>query len=323
MPFSLTSHRPARPCSAWTSTPTTRNRQPATYPLSPPAARPWRRRPAGTRPPSPPADQRRAAECRRVVDASASRSAVSSPVGSPSTRHERHLPGVRATSRSRAGARPAPRPCTARPGSPPRPGAPGRGPGRSSPPPPRRRAAIRRRRPTAPSRPGRSVRARPVGDRRGHRAQPRHVRLTPVVEAEVPVGVRAGARPGPGCRRAPTGDHPVDRAEAGRPGRRGSPHVPDRLRGLHHLAVAPEQHEPVEGAGEPAVVGDRDHRPLERGQPRLQRLRARPGRGCRWARRAAAGSPRTAPAAAPGTGPAGRRRACRSAGRPARPARSG
>ena len=48
-----------------------------------------------------------------------------------------------------------------------------------------------------------------------------------------------------------------------------------------------------------------------------------PGRGCRWARRAAAGWPRTAPAAAPGTGPAARRRACRSAGRPGRPARSG
>src|SRR5690606_18279811 len=51
--------------------------------------------------------------------------------------------------------------------------------------------------------------------------------------------------------------------------------VPDRLRGLHHLTVGPHQQEPVEGAGEPAVVGHRQHRAVEPGQPFLQRL----GRG--------------------------------------------
>ena len=60
------------------------------------------------------------------------------------------------------------------------------------------------------------------------------------------------------------GDHPARRRTGGRPGRWGSPDVPDRLRGLDHLAVAAEQHEPVERPGEPPVVGDRDHRPVER-----------------------------------------------------------
>src|SRR5688500_17730840 len=51
--------------------------------------------------------------------------------------------------------------------------------------------------------------------------------------------------------------------------------LPDGAGGLGHLAIAREPHEPVEGAREPAVVCDRDHRALERGQPVLERLGGR------------------------------------------------
>ena len=88
--------------------------------------------------------------------------------------------------------------------------------------------------------------------------------------------------------------------------------VPDRPVGLVDLAVGAVDQEPVEAAGEPAVVGDRDDRARRRprGPPRAPRPTAR--RGCRSARRAAAAWPRTAPAAGSGSGPAGRRRATRS-----------
>src|SRR5256885_16644949 len=51
--------------------------------------------------------------------------------------------------------------------------------------------------------------------------------------------------------------------------------VPNWGRGLDHLAVVPEQDEPVERPGEPAVMGDGGDRAPEARQPLLQRL----GRG--------------------------------------------
>src|SRR6266511_3891882 len=50
--------------------------------------------------------------------------------------------------------------------------------------------------------------------------------------------------------------------------------IPDRLCGLDHLSVTTEMQEPVKGPGEPPVVGDRQHGPLERRQPLLQRFGA-------------------------------------------------
>ena len=49
--------------------------------------------------------------------------------------------------------------------------------------------------------------------------------------------------------------------------------VPDRLVGLVDRAVGSEDQEPVEAAGEPPVVGHRQDRALEGGQPVLERLR--------------------------------------------------
>ncbi len=99
--------------------------------------------------------------------------------------------------------------------------------------------------------------------------------------------------------------------------------VPDRLIGLVHRAVGPEDEEPVERAGEPAVVRDGEHGPLEPRESRLRALRPRRGRGCRSARRAAAGSCPTARAAGSGTAPAARPTASRSSAAPGRRARSG
>ncbi len=48
--------------------------------------------------------------------------------------------------------------------------------------------------------------------------------------------------------------------------------VPDRLLGLVDRTIGAEHQEPVEAAREPAVVGDRDYRALERLKPLLQRL---------------------------------------------------
>ena len=88
--------------------------------------------------------------------------------------------------------------------------------------------------------------------------------------------------------------------------------VPDRAVGLVDLTVRAVDQEPVEAAGEPAVVGDRDDGAVERLEPCLERLGGLRRRGCRSARRAAAASPRTARAAGSGTAPAGRPRATRS-----------
>src|SRR2546429_604959 len=79
---------------------------------------------------------------------------------------------------------------------------------------------------------------------------------------------------------AGTGPQPASRAGAWASagvtrGRRASVGFPDGLGRLDHLAVRAEAHEPVEGPGEPAVVGDRDHGALEAQQPLLQRF----GRG--------------------------------------------
>ena len=83
--------------------------------------------------------------------------------------------------------------------------------------------------------------------------------------------------------------------------------VPDRAVGLVDLAVGAVDQEPVEAAGEPAVVGDREHRAVEGLEARPPAPRRSARRGCRWARRAAAGSRRSAPAAGSGSAPAGRR----------------
>ncbi len=56
---------------------------------------------------------------------------------------------------------------------------------------------------------------------------------------------------------------------------RGWPLVPGRLGGLADVAVRREDQEPLEGPGEPAVVGNREHRALVGIQALLQRLGAR------------------------------------------------
>ena len=69
--------------------------------------------------------------------------------------------------------------------------------------------------------------------------------------------------------RAGAASRAVVRRSAGPPHPAGVPH---RLGRLDDLAVGAEHEEPVEPAREPAVVGHREHRALERGEPGLQRL---------------------------------------------------
>ena len=101
------------------------------------------------------------------------------------------------------------------------------------------------------------------------------------------------------------------------------PLVPHRTVGLVDRAVRAVHQEPVEAAGEPAVVGHRDHGAVEGLQALLQRLGRLHvevvGRLVEQQQRRA----RTAPAAGSGSAPAGRRRATRSAARRRAPARSG
>ena len=89
--------------------------------------------------------------------------------------------------------------------------------------------------------------------------------------------------------------------------------VPGRLGGLADVAVRGEDQEPLERPGEPAVVGDREHRALIGLQALLQRLGARQVEVVRRLVEQQQRERRPARAARSAAWPAGRRTGCRTA----------
>ena len=186
-PFSLISHRPAAPCSACAHTPTSRNRQPATYAASP---RETALRAIPTRKSASHSPATKALGQRGRIDPGASlqRGQLAGRVGQDHA--QGHFTGVREVRHAQRMSGLAVERVPALSRRPATPARPGRGRGRSSPPPTPSTVSQPPPSTHGPHSPGSVTRAPGPATSRASVAEGVDVERPPVVEAEVGVGLR-------------------------------------------------------------------------------------------------------------------------------------